>query len=143
MIRPVVAVLQGDSHQPPAVPFSSADQGPSRGSGVSGLHADAPGHRPQKPVMIGHGAPAHRNAPGGAQARKGVVPGGIDRQAGHIPGGGIMTVIVQAAGICKGRVLHPQLPGQAVHPPDEGSRSAAVVRQGRRRIVAGAQQQPI
>ena len=39
--------------------------------------------------------------------------------------------------------VHPQLPGQAVHPPDEGSRSAAVVRQGRRRIVAGAQQQPI
>ena len=43
--------------------------------------------------------------------------------------------------LLKGRKT--QLPGQAVHPPDEGGRSAAVVRQGRRRIVAGAQQQPI
>lgn len=58
-------------HQPPAVPFSGADQGPSRGSGAPSVFMPMhPGHRPQKPVMIGHGAPAHRNAPGGAQAHQ-------------------------------------------------------------------------
>ena len=93
--------------------------------------------------MIGHGASADGNAPGGAQAHKGMVPGGIGRQTGHVPGGGIVGLTVQAAGIFKGGILHPQLPCQAVHPPDKGCRPAAAVGQGLRRVVAGAQQQAV
>ena len=93
--------------------------------------------------MIGHGAAAHRNAAGGAQPHKCFVFYGAGRQTGHVPCRGIVTLLIQTVGICKGGTGHAQLRRLAVHLRHKALQTAAVVRQSQRRIVAGAQQQTV
>ena len=93
--------------------------------------------------MIGHGAAAHRNAAGGAQPHKCFVFYGAGRQTGHVPCRGIVTLLIQTVGICKGGTGHAQLRRLAVHLRHEALQTAAVVRQSQCRIVAGAQQQTV
>ena len=137
MVGPVVAVPQRHCDETAAVPLGAGHQCAARCLGIAGFQADAALHLPQQAVVVLHGALADGNGAAGRllHGRRG--------QHRHIPGRGIVPLGVQSVGIGEAGMGHAQCRRLFIHQCYEQLQPSGALRQGQRRVVAGAQQQAV
>ena len=144
MVLPVVTVIQGDRDQTHAVPFRTGHQRPAGIAGVAGFQSDTARIASKQLVVVVHGTAADAHVHGRYQACKRRLTQRAGGEHRHVLRAGIMSLLIQPAGVGKGRMTHAELRRLLVHPNDKLFHSAAAeIRNALRRVVSGGQHQAV
>ena len=144
MVCPVVGIIQRDGNQALPIPLRTGNQRPPRPVRVAGLEASAALIPPEQLVVIGEGAPCHRDGTGTHDLCQRFVLHHHPGQGSHVGGGGVVPLVVEPVWVFKVGVLHAQLGGLVIHPGHKSVHvPGAEARNGHRRVIARGEQQPV
>ena len=93
--------------------------------------------------MVLHGPPSHGGRLAGTYPSERGIFHGRRGQHRHVPCRGVVSLRIQSIGIGEAGIVHSQCGRLLVHQRHERLQSSGALRQSQRRVIAGAQQQPV